>query len=529
MTDDIRITGTHVSIRVEYVFVFLLIAAQLWVYFTYAPNPILADANGDWWGWWDQSKYIQSTRALASGNFDSSEHWYPLGYSLLAVPFTWIAPGEPFIFVNAISLALYAIAFIRIFRPHIGRFATLLVLFGTLLIPISVEAGGLGSFPVMRQFVIPWNTIPVAAAYLWIIHLLQTMETRPQTSLAADLCLGMLAAFVLVTRPVDMVPLVLAGAYYLWIRVRKTKPALHIGMATIGAVIIIGFVYLLMLLIHGGISTPYSENSTGIGLGFGNLLERFYAIFISSAATWGEPLSVFTLQPWLFVLAPLAFCWAVLAPRAALLPVSLVFASCLVYLSYNDFAPHNVFRFMLVHYLVWMLPVLSAAGICGGLLLLRQKRWITIGLVAVALPILLSSYRVQPRVVAPAEVVMEQAGSLPVYTLKFSGRRDIDAIDFVGSSPKDWMQLTLTQFDFTVDGQPMKVFADYRTVSIPGGVRVILNRDVDAQTIRLGLTDQVISPPTTTAGIRPVRFDGGFDIRFWRDRTYRIPAPLPAS
>lgn len=525
---DIRLTSTHVTIRTEYVFIFLLVALQFWVYFNYAPNPALPNAGDGWWGWWDQGKYIQSTRALASGNFDSAEHWYPLGYSLLAVPFAWLNPREPFIFVNAISLALYALAFIKIFRPHLGRIATLLVLFGSLLLPMSVEEGGVGSFPVLRQFVVPWSTIPVAATYLWIIYLLQKMETEARTSSIADLWLGMLAAFVLVTRPIDVAPLFLAGAYYLWIRLRKEKSAAHIARAIMGAATVLGFVLVLMLLIHGGLATPYSKTSTDIGLGFGNLLERFYAIFISAKATWNEPLSIFALQPWLFVLTPLALCWLLLAPRQAFLPVSLMIASCLVYVSYNDFAPHNLMRFMLVHYLVWVLPVLAAAGLCGGVLLVRRKQWLSFGLVAVAAPFLLSSYRVQPTVVTPREVVVQQENTLPVYTISFQSRRDLDAIDLVGASPKDWAALTLAQFDFKVDGEPMKVFTDYRTVSVPDGVRIVLNRDVRAKTVKLGLTDQVIAPPLTNDGVRPVRFEGRLVIKFWQDRRYLVPA-APAA
>src|SRR5690348_2254945 len=33
-----------------------------------------------WWGWFDQSKTLESAKAFAHGDLAAVHHWYPLGY-----------------------------------------------------------------------------------------------------------------------------------------------------------------------------------------------------------------------------------------------------------------------------------------------------------------------------------------------------------------------------------------------------------------------------------------------------------------
>jgi hypothetical protein len=46
---------------------------------TYATNPARPGASSrfplGWWGWWDQSQYLLSARALAHFDFASDQHW----------------------------------------------------------------------------------------------------------------------------------------------------------------------------------------------------------------------------------------------------------------------------------------------------------------------------------------------------------------------------------------------------------------------------------------------------------------------
>ena len=53
------------------------------------PSPSAPFPEG-WWGWFDQSKYLQSAQALAHLDLSPSSHWYPLGYAILGAPFVWM-------------------------------------------------------------------------------------------------------------------------------------------------------------------------------------------------------------------------------------------------------------------------------------------------------------------------------------------------------------------------------------------------------------------------------------------------------
>jgi hypothetical protein len=71
--------------------------------FRLLPGNLQAVPEG-WWSWFDQSKYIESARALAALDFGAARHWYPVGYALLGAPFTSWSPAHPFVFVDLAAL-----------------------------------------------------------------------------------------------------------------------------------------------------------------------------------------------------------------------------------------------------------------------------------------------------------------------------------------------------------------------------------------------------------------------------------------
>ena len=56
-------------------------------------------------------RYYDSLRALAAGNLDPAQHWYPLGYAILAVPFVFLG-DHPFFVIDLVSLLVAYRAFI---------------------------------------------------------------------------------------------------------------------------------------------------------------------------------------------------------------------------------------------------------------------------------------------------------------------------------------------------------------------------------------------------------------------------------
>src|SRR5688500_14810299 len=73
----------------------------------YLTHPALPhDAVSGCWGWWDQSQYIKSAKALSQLDLSPAEHWYFPGYALLAAVFYKFMPVHAFFVVNAICLII---------------------------------------------------------------------------------------------------------------------------------------------------------------------------------------------------------------------------------------------------------------------------------------------------------------------------------------------------------------------------------------------------------------------------------------
>ena len=66
----------------------LLSLLYVYNYLAYYALPGNQPAHSEgWWGWWDQSQFLKSTLALGRLDFSADQHWYPLGYAMLGVPF----------------------------------------------------------------------------------------------------------------------------------------------------------------------------------------------------------------------------------------------------------------------------------------------------------------------------------------------------------------------------------------------------------------------------------------------------------
>lgn len=111
-----------------------------------------------WHDWQDQSLYVRSATALATGDLAPSQHYYPLLYPLLGLPFLQLWPSQPFFLVN---LACYLLAF--------GGFRSVARSFGVPLwgAVLLFAATTLAQFDIAKVWIEPWTSTP-AAALLWL-------------------------------------------------------------------------------------------------------------------------------------------------------------------------------------------------------------------------------------------------------------------------------------------------------------------------------------------------------------------------
>tara|TARA_R110000751_G_scaffold307890_1_gene433866 strand:- start:70672 stop:72243 length:1572 start_codon:yes stop_codon:yes gene_type:complete len=501
----------------------VILALQLIVYFNHPINPILASDGIGWGHWYDQGQYLRSAQALAQAQLSPQDHWYPIGYALLAAPFSFLGFSEPFIFVNAAGLCFYAYGFMRLFMPYMNRLLAFAALVLALIIPFTTSQPHPMLFPVLTQFTVPWNSVPVAAAFLWIVVFIRDLQNHDDVWKNA--ALGGLAALVISNRPGDIATLLPAGCFYLWSLRQTERPLLRIIQAVCAAALVAAPVLVLQLVIHGGLSSPYTKLSADIGFDLGNLATRAYWIFIDAVPAWNEPYSLFKLQPWLYLAVPLSLTWAILKPRAGLLLLLLAITSNIFYLSYNDWTPFSFIRYQLIHYIAWTLPVFLAAGIAGTRLLFVEKHWLTLFIAGFLVPLLLLSLNTQRQVISFDDLSIEKPDDgRSRYTLNFATMLKIDAIDLPGSSANGDILLLNRQFALEGDGKPISMFPGYRTIEIPGGIRIVFFKNMTVRQIRFTLDQQVDNHPQDISDVQPVSFTIALDWP-WRRSGAALTSP----
>ncbi|MBK8973267.1 MAG: hypothetical protein IPM37_18650 [Hahellaceae bacterium] len=476
-----------------------LLVVSVFFFYVYSGKPA-------WNGWWDQSQYIISAVAFSEWNLNADQHWYPIAYPLAASVFVGISPGDPFMPVNLICLLLFAWAFVRFFTPILGAPAAMVGFIGALLIPFSISYPISAKFPLWLQFVIPWTTIPVSAIYMLVIYCYSILDKSDR--IRPDFVLGFLSALLLFIRPADIAPLVLPGMLYLFYRFRSPFLLKHLFASLAGMLVVIVPGLILMIEIYGGISSPYSRVSENIGLGFSNIFERAYSILIDAEAVYHErETALFAIMPWLFLLLPFSFVWLFIDVKRAMIPTAMVVGSLALYIAYNDFWPFNVLRFNLLHYLVWMVPVIFGCGLAGLYLAFKQRRYLLTGC-ALIVGLLMASVRFQMIALeSTVDLAVSGEGNSRTYHLQLSEPSEIDAVDFIGARADDAIGITLIKVKLLADNEVLELFKGYRLIQINGGLRLVLNADVVAKTIRITFEQGVHSLPDVPELVQPVQFN----------------------
>jgi hypothetical protein len=372
----------------------VLVAVYASQYFSHPvlPGKSLIHPEG-WWGWLDQGNYLKSARAFAIASFSPDAHWFPLGYSLLAVPFVRVAQNHAFFFPDCVCFATTAVLWERLAR--IFKFPV--------LIAWALFAGSLLIDPrLFEAFVIPWNTTSVAAYVYFALYL---VIRKPGFSpLIMALC-GACAALVLVTRPSDVflfIPISMAMLFRLitehdW----RSASSLACVVGAVFAAIVFAFL-MLHLFIYGPQLSAYMSYSRAVGFDFRPLAEKLYAFFIDPIPLYGQGEAILHRSPWL-LLAPfglITICWH-FAWRGVLL-TAVVLVNVITYTAYVDLDPISIFKYGNIHYFKLSFPILLLAVTYGLLAVWRNWRLVPLA-VTIPLTILMLRYEV---VAVPANAVI---------------------------------------------------------------------------------------------------------------------------
>ena len=307
-----------------------------------------------WWGWADQSCYLRSAQGLSEFIISKATYWYSLGYPLLGSFFVKEMPAHPFFIPNLLLFLGIVILFYKISRKFLSEVESVLIIF---LIAVLM----LRSF--VMALVVPWNTIPVhfiIYLFLWILVFSKPTTTTKVllASLLVGLCYLCKASEILL-----FIPSLIIGCLYL----KKPKKIFWVGF--FGVIIISFFVSIVILInfkVFGSYLSQYDKRSFEIGCGSYNLLLKSYLLMFDGNVIFREqdPM-IISRFPWLFLVPP--GLW-VICKKVGWRSIGLLGAmgvSIFFYFSFNDLFPINIFRFQLIHYLYWMIPLLFLAAYLG--------------------------------------------------------------------------------------------------------------------------------------------------------------------
>jgi hypothetical protein len=324
----------------------------------YLGDPALPGNNdaycAGWLGWWDQSLYFKTAAAISSGELSAATYFYPLGYPFLGA-LTWQAAPRHAFFVPDLFLTVgIALLFYRIVRRFLSPQETLLLIASFVFLYRGTLSDGL---------VEPWSTIPTHFfGYVMVVLLVVSRPTNRRIYLSAT-CVGM-TYVCRVAEAACLLPLLGAAILYLPTWRRRI-------MAGLGASGIILLFVLTMALLHyrmfGSLTSPY-EASARPGQAFGAfpMKWKMYSLFVDGHLFFRETEPMLLRHyPWFLLCVPGA---AIVVHRFGLRGFGMVcsiVATYVLYFAFNDFWPRNIYRFHVIHYLVWTLPLIMLFAYIG--------------------------------------------------------------------------------------------------------------------------------------------------------------------
>ena len=436
-TIDFLITlAIGVMLTVRYTAVYLADRAR--------PGNSLTYPEG-WWGWFDQSMMLRSTAALAQGSLDPSQHHYALGYSLLGLPFYLVSPQHPFFAVDVLSLLAAFGGFIALGRrlnlP--GAISAVLFACSTMSAPI-----------LFRQWVLPWNTTPVAAC-LWLLlaTVAAWLDGRRRPGLV-----GLLMGVVVVCRPSDAVILLPCVVALVWVERHNWQRGLGAAArVAIGAALVVVPVVWLHVAIYGWAESPYMASSAQIGFTLSHFAWKTYVLFVDPFPWFAEGEGILQRSHWVG-LGLMGLLAALIRGRKDRVLALTLIVHAVLYISYVDLLPFGLWRFNNVHYFTWAYPgyALMAGLLARDLIrpLVAWTRWTGLGAIA-AMAIVLC-IRITP---SPAE-----------------GGQPATVVDFAGDMPPFVETVLLALLQLRDADGPLTNLREFRAYPYPGGVRVYAMR-----------------------------------------------------
>jgi hypothetical protein len=315
----------------------------------YLGHPVLVG----WWGWWDQSQYLKCTAGLARGILNKDTYIYPLGYSLVAAPFYLWAPTHAFFLPNLVFVLGSAWAFYWIARRLLRPTEAFILIIGFLVFYRGM---------LLDTLVVPWNTIPTHFLAYIVLYFTAFRQPSQRDVYLASICVALIYPFKL-PEFICLLPCVLIAVASLRERKRILRASLILGLA-------VGISVATMLAINfsvfGRFRTNYELAQKTIGVLGYPMLWKFYWLFVSGGPVFRESYQMLLSHaPWLLLVPPgVVYLLQHYGSKAwgTILSIALCFG---IYVNYNELNQGNLYRYYLIHYFTWALPLLALITFIG--------------------------------------------------------------------------------------------------------------------------------------------------------------------
>jgi hypothetical protein len=448
------------------------------------------------WAGVDQQRYLAAARAWSAFDLSPARHHYLPLYPLMAAPFVWLTPWQPFMVPDLVCLLASFALFVRIGARLAPAWPG-----GAAAVCFTVAV--MGSKTLLGLWIVPWSSTGAAPFQFAALLLALRFGERPGVPRAA--ALGLAIALIAGVRPSDAAVLLLTCTPYAGFALYRERAgakrwcAFLLGGAA-GLAAGIALVGTLHALIFGLSLGPYLAESAGIGFEWRLLPIRWVMLAIDPRPLLPEGTGMVAHLPWL--IPGVAGLLLALAPRPGkrlapqLLACATVALHWAAYLSYRDMHPYGLWRFYNIHYFKWTFPflVLWAAQFARAVWL-RPERSRALGARARAL--LLFAWR--PILRKPTEIPLHAAGN-QITLPRAPNLAEALMLPLTGVSPQSWTRIYFAQTHLMIGGHDYITKRDTKLLPVPGGALFIVLRPMPAGRATLQL------PPDISLGTnKPAR------------------------
>ena len=339
----------------------VLLVAFTFLFFYIKNSPSKIDPG--WLGGWDQSKLIQSSYAFINYNLDSTEHHYPILYSLIASPFFLITKFHGFLFIDIFSITFAYVFFRNVLLEY--NFNRILLAFIYL---ISLTPSTIGN-----NLITP-NTIKISFLVFFnlIFVLYNILKNKKILTNYQIFSLGISPCILIFNRPFDLIAILPIYIIIFSINYKIIFNFQNFSKLFYSFSFLFFPLAFLFLKIHDFQFNSYLGRVNEIGFNFSDILKYYNIYFNSTIYLDNIHTSLLNHNYWTYLFLPSIYVLLIKKDDFFLLISLIIIIYCYLYSTYNDMVPSNFIKYGTVRYITWTFPLMFIISIRSLNLILKD-------------------------------------------------------------------------------------------------------------------------------------------------------------